>query len=226
LGFSFFASRHRHFPTFGDADNAMEASSSSPPVTEQMITVGARPPGFHRPVYHRHTPHLWAGRFRRRSLSCRIHHRATVPRRIGRIAGGRRRTSNPPGVRHGPTAGEATNSRRRSLHLLRNIRREISAVRYNFLAAPNVPASPRPVAPRHQGNSEAGRTAFRVARHTEGLPNLGTRLPGLPAPRGFHPHGYSNRRLHAAGNQFSSRRHRCRLAPFKVRRLSVLPHYS
>jgi hypothetical protein len=92
--------------------------------TSYLPTAGVQQPRFHSLVHHRYTTHLWAGRFHRRSLSRRIHHRATVPQRTGRIAGERRRTSNTSGVRHGLTAREAINSRHRSLSLLLNVWRE------------------------------------------------------------------------------------------------------
>jgi hypothetical protein len=78
-----------------------------------------------------------------------------------------------------PAAREATESRHHGLHLLRNIWRESSAVRSSSPPAKSVPVRPRSVVPWHQSNSEVGRTAFRVARRTERLPNLGTDLPDL-----------------------------------------------
>jgi hypothetical protein len=45
-------------------------------------------------------------------------------------------------------------------------------------------------------SSEAGRTAFRVAWHTEGLPHLGTGLPGLSAIKSLPPHSYCSGRFH------------------------------
>jgi cleavage and polyadenylation specificity factor subunit 1 len=51
------------------------------------------------------------------------------------------------------TAREATHSRHRSLHLLRHVCREASAVRPSSLTAPSVPVRPRSVAPRHESNS-------------------------------------------------------------------------
>jgi hypothetical protein len=45
-------------------------------------------------------------------------------------------------------------------------------------------------APRHQSNSEAGRTAFCVARRA-GLPHLGTCLPVLPTLQSLPPYSHS-----------------------------------
>jgi hypothetical protein len=104
------------------------------------------------------------------------------------IARQRRRAMNTPGVNNRPEAREATDSWHHCLPLLRNIYRESSAVHSSSLSARSVAARPRAVAPRNQGNSEAGRTAFRVARHTERLPNMGSGLPGLPATRFLHIH--------------------------------------
>jgi hypothetical protein len=74
--------------------------------------------------------YFWTGqRCRRGFLSHRINHRASIPRRTGRIAGERQGASSTSGVRHGSTAREATNSRHCSLHLLRHVCREASAVR-------------------------------------------------------------------------------------------------
>jgi hypothetical protein len=54
------------------------------------------------------------------------------------------------------------------LHLLRYVCRKTSAVHYSSITTPSVPVRPRSVAPRHESNSEAGSTAYLVARHTEG----------------------------------------------------------
>jgi hypothetical protein len=45
---------------------------------------------------------------------------------------------------------------------------------------------------------------FRVARRTEGLPNLGTDLSSLPTLQSVPPHSYPIARFHAAGSPFSS----------------------
>ncbi|PNF24695.1 hypothetical protein B7P43_G17564 [Cryptotermes secundus] len=79
---------------------------------------------------------------------------------------------------------------------------EISAVRYGASTAPSVPVRPRSVAPRHQSNSEAGRTAIRVARRSEGLPHLGTCLPVLSALQSLPSHTYSTGRLYTPAARF------------------------
>jgi hypothetical protein len=101
-------------------------------------------------------------------------------------------STNAPGVNNRSAAREATDSRHHCLHLLRHIYQESSAIRSSSPSTESVPVRPRAVAPRHQGNSEAGCTPFRVARHTERLPNLGTGLTGLPAFQSLPPHGYSS----------------------------------
>jgi hypothetical protein len=58
---------------------------------------------------------------------------------------------------------------------------DTSAGRSQPHRAPSVPVHPWSFAPCHQRNGEAGRTAFCVARRTEGMPHLGTCLPALPA---------------------------------------------
>jgi cleavage and polyadenylation specificity factor subunit 1 len=61
----------------------------------------------------------------------------------------RRQASGTSGVKHGPPARETPHSRHRSIHLLRHIYRETSAVSPCSLTLPSVPVSPRSVAPRH-----------------------------------------------------------------------------
>jgi hypothetical protein len=91
---------------------------------------------------------------------------------------------------------------------------------------PSVPVSPRSVAPRHQSDSEAGHTAFREARHTEGLPYLSTGLPGVPMLQTLPPHCYSTGRFHTTTSPSSSRPHRPIWTSFNVSRLHILPHCS
>jgi hypothetical protein len=123
-------------------------------------------------------------------------------------------------------ARETTNSRHRGLHLLRHICRKTSAVHSSSITTPSVPVRTRSVAPIHQSNSGAGGTAFRVARHTEGLPHLGTSLPNLPTIRSFPPHSYSSWRLYAASSPFPSRLHKPSGALFKFSWLNTLPQCS
>jgi hypothetical protein len=82
-----------------------------------------------------------------------------------------------------------------SHYLLRHVNREISAVRSGASTAPSDPVRPRSVATRHQSNSEADRTAIRVARPAEGLPHPGTCLPFLPALQSLPPHSHPTWRL-------------------------------
>ena len=98
---------------------------------------------------------------------------------------------------------------------------EISAVRSCASAAPNVPIRPRSVTLRHESNSEAGRTAFSVARRAEGMPHLGTCLPVLPAFQSLPPHSYSIGRLYTAGSPFPARAHRLCGAPSDVSGLHI-----
>jgi hypothetical protein len=49
---------------------------------------------------------------------------------------------------------------------------------------------------------------FRVARRTEGLPNLGTGLSSLPTLQSPSPHSYPTARFHAASSPFLSYSHR------------------
>jgi hypothetical protein len=113
------------------------------------------------------------------------------------------------------------------LHLLRHVCRETSAVHSSPLTSPSVPAPPRSVAPRQQSNSEAGGgTAFRVARHTEGLPHVGTGLPSLPTLQSLPPHKYSTGRFQTTTSPFSSHPHRPRWTPSNVCRLHILPHFG
>jgi hypothetical protein len=131
-----------------------------------------------------------------------------------------------PGVNNHPAARETTDSRHHGLHLLRHICREISTVRSSSLRASSVPVHPRTVAPQHQSNTGAGRTAFRVARRTEGLLHLATGLQSLPALHSLPLHCYSSGRLYAAGRQFSACPHRPRRASSEVSKLHILPHRS
>jgi hypothetical protein len=105
-----------------------------------MLTVAVQPPRFRCPVHDRHTAHIGTGqRCLRRPLSRRVRHCATILRRIGRIAGQRRRAPNTPEVNHRPAAREATDPRHHGLNLLRYLCREISTVRTSFPAVPSVP---------------------------------------------------------------------------------------
>jgi hypothetical protein len=126
-------------------------------------------------------------------LSRRICHCATIPRRTGRSAKQRRRTSD---------------TRHHRLHLLRHVCRKTSAVHSSSNTTTSVSVRQRPVATRHQSNSEAGRTVFRVARHTEILSHLGTGLPSLSTLQSLPPHCYSFGRLHNNTSPFSSLPHR------------------
>jgi hypothetical protein len=71
-------------------------------------------------------------------------------------------------------------------------------------------SSPWSVSPRHKGNCKAGRTALRLARHPEGLSQLDTGLPGLPALQSLQPYNYSGGRLHYAGSPVPAYPHRPR----------------
>jgi cleavage and polyadenylation specificity factor subunit 1 len=146
------------------------------------------------------------------SFSRQIRHCATITQRTGRIAGQRRRTSNTD-VEYRPATREAANSRHQGFHLLRHLCQETSTVRSSSLMAPSVPVRPRSMTPRHQSNSEAGRTAFRVARHAEGLSLPGTGLPGLSALQSLPPHCYSSERLHAVGSPLHDHIDLVRLLP-------------
>jgi hypothetical protein len=146
-----------------------------------MLTTAVEPPGLHYTVHDRRKTHLWTGqRCRRRSLSRQIRYCATIARRTGRSAKQRRRTSDTAHGEHCHTAIEATNARHHCLNLLRHVCRKTSAVHSSFITTSSVPVSPRSVTPRHQSSSEAGGTAFHVARHAEVLQHLGTGLPSLP----------------------------------------------
>jgi transposase InsO family protein len=141
-------------------------------------------PRFHCSIYDRHTTRIRTGqRCRRRSLPLRIRHCATIARSTGHSTKPRRRTSDTSRCKQRPTAREATNPRHHRLHLLRFVCRKTSAVHSSSITTTSVPVRQQSVPPRHQGNGKTGRSAFRVARRTEGLPNLGTGLPSLPTSK-------------------------------------------
>jgi hypothetical protein len=66
----------------------------------QMLTAMDQSCRLCHPVHDRHTTHFWTGQRRRRPLSRRVRHCATILRCIGRIAGQRRQAPNTPGVNH------------------------------------------------------------------------------------------------------------------------------
>jgi hypothetical protein len=77
-----------------------------------MITEAIQPSRLHSAIHYRYPTHLGTGqRSCRRSFSRRIRHCATILRRIGRIAGQRRRVQNTPGFNHRPAARETINPR-------------------------------------------------------------------------------------------------------------------
>jgi hypothetical protein len=162
-------------------------------------------------------------RCRLRSLPRRIRHCATIPLCTSQDSNNELRTLLASNA--SLWLGEETNGHH-GVHLLRHFCRETSAVRPSSLTGSNVPLRPRSVSSRHKSNSEAGGTAFRVARHAEGLSHLDTGLPGLPALQSHPSHSCSNGRLDAAGSAFPSRPYRPRGAPSNVSRLRILPHCS
>jgi hypothetical protein len=87
-------------------------------------------------------------------------------------------------------------------------------------------SSPSTISHTGKSNNQATRTAFRVARLTEGLPNLGTGLLGLPLLQSHSPHCYSSGRIHTTGSPFSSCLYRPRWASSAVSSLYVLPYRS
>jgi hypothetical protein len=68
------------------------------------------------------------------------------------------------GVSHRPASRETVRPCYHGLHLLRHVFRENLTVRSSSYTAPSVLVRPGSVAPRHQSNGGAGRTAFCVAR--------------------------------------------------------------
>jgi hypothetical protein len=172
----------------------------------QMLTAAVQPPRFRSPIHDRHTTYIGTGQCRRqRSLvsNTSLRHDSLAASQdsddeLGTLL--RLEEQQIPGTRVSIYCGTSVGKPR------------------PYVPAQSIPVRPRPVASRHQSNSEAGRTAFRVARHAEGLPHLGT---GLPALQSFPPHSYSSGRLHTAGSPFPLRPRR---APSIVSRLHVLLH--
>jgi hypothetical protein len=123
-------------------------------------------------------------------------------------------------------ASEATHSRHHGRHLLRYLCRKTLAVHSRANTTTSVPVSPQFVAPKHKGNGKAGRAVFRVARHTEGLSNVGTGLPSLPMLQSLPPHNYPLARFHAAGSPFSSYSRRPHRTASNVSWLHILSHCS
>jgi hypothetical protein len=156
----------------------------------------------------------------------RIRHRTTIFRCTGHSTHKRRRTPNTSAIEHRPTASEATHSRNYGRHLLRYLCRKPSAVHSRAITITSVPVSPQSVAPRHKCNGKAGRTAFRAARRTEGLPNVGTGLSSLPTLQSLRPHSYPLARFHAAGSPFSSHSRRPYRTASNVSLLHILSHCS
>jgi cleavage and polyadenylation specificity factor subunit 1 len=78
----------------------------------------------------------------------------------------------------------------------------------------------------HPGTKATAKLVAQRFVWPEGLPNLGTGFPVLPAIQSLPPHSYPCGRLHAAGSPFFSRPHRPRGAPYDVSRLHTLPHCS
>jgi hypothetical protein len=99
--------------------------------------------------------------------------------------------------------------------------RESSAVRSSSLTAASVLVRPRSVAPRHQSSSEVGRTMFREAKHTEGLPKIGTSLPVLSALQSLPSHSYNCGRLHTADTQNTELWRYLRAAPIRSFRWEI-----
>jgi hypothetical protein len=135
----------------------------------------------------------------------------TIPRSTGRITRQRRRALDTSNGEQRPTAREAADPRHHRLHLLRYVCRKTSAVYSSSITTTSVPVRAQSVPPRHQGNGKAGRSAFRVARRTEGLPILGMVLPSVPPLKNLATHCYSTGRLHTPTCQFSRTLHTLRI---------------
>jgi hypothetical protein len=91
----------------------------------QMLTAPVQLSRLCRPVHDKHTAHICTGRCRRRPLSRRIRHCATILRCIGGIAGHRLLAPNTSGVNHRPAARGTANPRYHGLQLLRYVCWEI-----------------------------------------------------------------------------------------------------
>jgi hypothetical protein len=202
--------------------------SRFPAEKRHVLTAAIQPPRLHCSVYDRHTtlnrhrttlfPTLSLASTpslcHHRTKQCPQHKTATM--NLGHYSREQR-----------PAAREATNPWHHRFHRLWHVCRKTSVV-YSIsitTPTPGVPVHhPRNVAPRHQSNSEAGGSAFRVARHTERLSHLGTGFPSVPTLQNLPPHYYSTRRFHTNTSPFSTCQHRPLQTASNVSRIHILSH--
>ena len=155
-----------------------------------MLATAVQPPGIHLTIHHGYTTYIRPGQ--RRSwypFPCGGHHHTSKLWSTGRVAGRRRRAAHTPWKGYCSPAREDERPRHHSHAVLWDLCRQTATVRSCTTSTPSVRLPARPLWSGHQNNGQTTVAAFRVARHAERLPHLGTSLLVLSALQGHPAYG-------------------------------------